>query len=456
MRTVFDRELVKKYDKPGPRYTSYPPATEFTEKVTVEDYKRKLLESNSRKTPLSLYFHIPFCESGCYYCGCNIIISHRKGIEKPYLERVYKEMDMLSELIDKDRKVDQLHWGGGTPNYLDADEIREFMEEIRKRFEFTENAEVSIEIDPRYATDEQLRTIKEVGFNRISMGLQDLDERVQKAVNRIQPYSLMVDIMGKLRDLGFESINIDLIYGLPYQTVESFKRTVEKVIELSPDRVAVYSFAYVPWVKPIQKRIDPKTLPSPEEKLSILEMVVEEFQRAGYVYIGMDHFAKPEDELAVAQREGKLWRNFQGYTTRKGVELIGIGATSIGMLYDSYFQNYKTLKDYNDAIDSDRLATFRGVILNEDDMIRREVIMDIMCNLGVNFDKIENMFGIRFEDYFEEELENLKELEEDGLIEVKGRSIRVLPVGRLLIRNVAMVFDAYLKRKKELKFSRTI
>ena len=456
MRTVFDRELVKKYDKPGPRYTSYPPATEFTEKVTVEDYKRKLLESNSRKTPLSLYFHIPFCESGCYYCGCNIIISHRKGIEKPYLERVYKEMDMLSELIDKDRKVDQLHWGGGTPNYLDADEIREFMEEIRKRFEFTENAEVSIEIDPRYATDEQLRTIKEVGFNRISMGLQDLDERVQKAVNRIQPYSLMVDIMGKLRDLGFESINIDLIYGLPYQTVESFKRTVEKVIELSPDRVAVYSFAYVPWVKPIQKRIDPKTLPSPEEKLSILEMVVEEFQRAGYVYIGMDHFAKPEDELAVAQREGKLWRNFQGYTTRKGVELIGIGATSIGMLYDSYFQNYKTLKDYNDAIDSGRLATFRGVILNEDDMIRREVIMDIMCNLGVNFDKIENMFGIRFEDYFEEELENLKELEEDGLIEVKGRSIRVLPVGRLLIRNVAMVFDAYLKKKKELKFSRTI
>ncbi len=456
MRTVFDRELVKKYDRPGPRYTSYPPATEFTEKVTVEDYKRKLLESNSRKTPLSLYFHIPFCESGCYYCGCNIIISHRKGIEKPYLERVYKEMDMLSELIDKDRKVDQLHWGGGTPNYLDADEIREFMEEIRKRFEFTENAEVSIEIDPRYATDEQLRTIKEVGFNRISMGLQDLDERVQKAVNRIQPYSLMVDIMGKLRDLGFESINIDLIYGLPYQTVESFKRTVEKVIELSPDRVAVYSFAYVPWVKPIQKRIDPKTLPSPEEKLSILEMVVEEFQRAGYVYIGMDHFAKPEDELAVAQREGKLWRNFQGYTTRKGVELIGIGATSIGMLYDSYFQNYKTLKDYNDAIDSGRLATFRGVILNEDDMIRREVIMDIMCNLGVNFDKIENMFGIRFEDYFEEELENLKELEEDGLIEVKGRSIRVLPVGRLLIRNVAMVFDAYLKKKKELKFSRTI
>ncbi|MDQ7038145.1 MAG: oxygen-independent coproporphyrinogen III oxidase [Aquificota bacterium] len=456
MRTVFDRDLVKKYDRPGPRYTSYPPATEFTEKVTVEDYRKKLLESNSRKTPLSLYFHIPFCESGCSYCGCNIIISHRKGIERPYLERVYKEMDMISQLIDPDRKVSQLHWGGGTPNYLDSEEIREFMDEIKKRFRFTEGAEVSIEIDPRYATDEQLRTIKEVGFNRISMGLQDLDERVQKAVNRIQPYSLMVDIMGKLRDLGFESINIDLIYGLPYQTVESFRKTVEKVIELNPDRVAVYSFAYVPWVKPIQKHIDPGTLPPPEEKLSILEMVVEEFQNAGYVYIGMDHFAKPEDELAVAQRKGELWRNFQGYTTRKGVELIGIGATSIGMLHDSYFQNYKTLREYNEAIDSGKLATFRGVILNGDDMIRREVIMDIMCNLGVSFRKIEDMFGIRFEDYFSEELENLRELEEDGLIEVRDRSIRILPAGRLLIRNVAMVFDAYLKNKKELKFSRTI
>ncbi len=456
MRTVFDRDLIKKYDRPGPRYTSYPPATEFTESVTEEDYKKKLLESNKRKTPLSLYFHIPFCESGCYYCGCNIIISHRKGIERPYLERVYKEMDMLVPLIDKSRKVVQLHWGGGTPNYLDSQEIEEFMGEIRKRFEFDEDAEISIEIDPRYATDEQLETIRRVGFNRISMGLQDLDERVQRAVNRIQPYSLMVDIMRKLRDLGFQSINIDLIYGLPYQTRESFERTVEKVIELDPDRVAVYSFAYVPWVKPIQKHIDPKTLPSPEEKLNILEMVIEKFQDAGYVYIGMDHFAKPTDELAIAQKEGKLWRNFQGYTTKKGVELIGIGATSIGMLYDSYFQNYKTLRDYNNAIDSGRLATFRGYILNDDDFIRREVIMDIMCNLGVEFEKIEKMFNIKFEDYFEKELEELKELEEDGLIEIKNRKIKITPVGRMLIRNVAMVFDVYLRNKKELKFSRTI
>ncbi len=456
MRTVFDRDLIRKYDRPGPRYTSYPPATEFTEKVTEEDYRRKLLESNSRRTPLSLYFHIPFCESGCYYCGCNIIISHRKGIERPYLERVYREMDMLTELLDRERKVVQLHWGGGTPNYLDADEIEEFMGEIKKRFDLSEDAEVSIEIDPRFATDHQLRVMREVGFNRISMGLQDLDEKVQRAINRIQPYSLMVETMRKLRDLGFQSVNIDLIYGLPYQTRESFERTVEKVIELGPDRIAVYSFAYVPWVKPIQKHIDPKTLPSAEEKLSILEMVVEKFQDAGYVYIGMDHFARPEDELAVAQRRGELWRNFQGYTTRKGVELLGIGATSIGMLQDSYFQNYKTLREYNVAIDEGHLPTYRGYILNEDDFIRREVIMDIMCNLRVSYEKIDSMFGIRFEEYFAKELEELRELEEDGLIRVRDRRIEILPVGRMLIRNVAMVFDAYLKTKKELKFSKTI
>ncbi|HIQ31760.1 MAG TPA: oxygen-independent coproporphyrinogen III oxidase [Aquifex aeolicus] len=456
MRTVFDRKLVEKYDRPGPRYTSYPPATEFSESVGEKRYREKLLESNSRRTPLSLYFHIPFCESGCYYCGCNIIVSHRKGIEKPYLRRVYREMDAVSSLIEEGRKVEQLHWGGGTPNYLEPEEIEEFMGEIRKRFSFSKDAEVSIEIDPRYATDEQLRTIKDAGFNRVSMGLQDLDERVQRAVNRIQPYELMKSIMEKLRGMGFESINIDLIYGLPFQTRESFQRTVDKVIELGPDRIAVYSFAYVPWVKPIQKYIDPKTLPPPEEKLSILEMVIDRFQDAGYLYIGMDHFAKPTDELAQAQREGKLWRNFQGYTTRKGVELIGFGATSIGMLYDSYFQNYKTLREYNEAIDCGRLPVFRGCILNGDDFIRREVIMDIMCNLGVNFKKIEDMFDVVFEDYFEKELEELTELERDGLIELGDRRIRILPAGRLLIRNVAMVFDAYLRSGKELKFSKTI
>ena len=333
MRAIFDRRLIERYDKAGPRYTSYPPATEFTEDITYKDYEKKLLESNERKTPLSLYFHIPFCESACWFCGCNVIISHRKDVSRSYLEYMYKEMDMLSPLIDKRRKVIQLHWGGGTPNFLNNEEIIELMEEIKKRFDIDPDGEISIEIDPRYLSEGQLETIREVGFNRISMGVQDFDEDVQRAINRIQPEDLMKRVMKDLRDLGFSSINIDLIYGLPYQTYEKFERTIEKTIELSPDRVAVFNFAYVPWLKPLQRKLDPSTLPPPEEKLKILEMTVEKFQDAGYVFIGMDHFAKPDDELSIAQKKGELWRNFQGYTTKKGVELIGIGATSIGSSY---------------------------------------------------------------------------------------------------------------------------
>jgi len=385
MRTIFDRNLVRKYDRPGPRYTSYPPATEFTEEVGEEDYRRKLVESNARKTPLSLYFHIPFCESGCYYCGCN------------YLRRVYREM----ELIDRSRKVVQLHWGGGTPNYLTPEEIEEFMGEIRKRFSFSEDAEVSIEIDPRFATDHQLRVIRDAGFNRISMGLQDLDERVQRAINRIQPYSLMVEVMGKLRDLGFHSINIDLIYGLPHQTRSSFEKTVEKVIELDPDRIAVYSFAYVPWVKPIQKRIDPGL------RLHRNGSLCEARRRAG---------GSPAQGRTLEKLSGL--HNAQGGRTLRNRGYLHRNAS--------------------------------GFLLSE---LQNP---EIMCNLGVNFRKIDDRFGIVFEDYFEKELEELRELEEDGLIRVKDRRIEILPAGRMLIRNVAMVFDAYLRTKKELRFSKTI
>jgi len=456
MKAEFNKELIKKYDRPGPRYTSYPPATEFTEDVNSNHYIKKLIESNQRKTPLSLYFHIPFCEQRCLYCGCNVIISHKKGIEVPYLERVYREVQLVSQYLDKDRKVIQLHWGGGTPNYLEPEQIKAFFEEIVKRFPIDENAEISIELDPRYLTDEQIKTIKEVGFNRVSLGIQDLNPKVQCVVNRIQPYELIKEKIEKLREAGFESINVDLIYGLPYQTKESFEETVDKVIELNPDRIATYSFAYIPDIKPHQQLLPKESLPSAEEKLRILEMIIDKFQSAGYIYIGMDHFAKPHDELAVAQRKRELWRNFQGYTTKKGVELLGFGATSIGMLYDSYFQNFKTLREYNNAVDKGEIPVFRGYILSEDDFIRREVIMDIMCNLGVDFKKIENMFEIDFKNYFEKELEELKGMEEDGLIKIEEEKIRILPVGRLLIRNVAMVFDAHLRRKRELKFSRTI
>lgn len=456
MKVEFNEKLIKKYDRPGPRYTSYPPATEFNESTGADEYVKKLVESNSRHTPLSLYFHIPFCEQRCLYCGCNVIISHRKGIEVPYLERVYKELKLVSQYIDKERKVSQLHWGGGTPNYLDTAQIEEFFQEIRKNFDFEKDAEISIEIDPRFATKEQIKTIKKVGFNRVSIGVQDLDPKVQQTVNRVHPLPVVKRVVDNLREEEFHSINIDLIYGLPYQTVESFKKTIEQVIELNPDRLAIYSFAYVPWIKPHQKLMPQEAFPSAEEKLSILNMVIDLLQEAGYVYIGMDHFAKPDDELAIAQREGKLWRNFQGYTTRKGVELLGFGATSIGMLYDGYFQNYKTLREYNVSVDAGKIPVFRGYVLNEDDIIRREVIMDIMCNLGLDYDRVEQEFGIKFEDYFERELEELKELESDGLIKVSGRQIKILPVGRLLIRNVAMVFDAHLRKKKELRFSRTV
>ncbi len=456
MKTVFNESLIKKYDRPGPRYTSYPPATEFHEGVKEEDYKGMLLQSNLSKRPISLYFHIPFCESACWFCGCNVIISHRKDVSRRYLDYVYREMEMLKCYLDTSRPVVQLHWGGGTPNFLSNEEIREFFGKIKEVFNILPDAEISVEIDPRYLSEGQLETLREVGFNRISMGLQDLDPEVQRAINRIQPYELMQRVMKDLRSLGFKSINIDLIYGLPYQTPEKFRKTLLQTIELDPDRTAVFNFAYVPWLKPLQRKIDPSTLPPPEDKLTILEMTIDLFQKAGYVFIGMDHFAKPEDELAQAQREGTLWRNFQGYTTKKGVDLIGIGATSIGMLHEGYFQNYKTIREYYLALDSGKLPTMRGYILTEEDFIRREVIMELMCNFRCDFDKIDQSFGIRFEEHFSSELEELADMERDGLLKLKERSIRVLPEGRLLIRNIAMVFDQHIKTKKEQRFSRTI
>ncbi|MCS7196952.1 MAG: oxygen-independent coproporphyrinogen III oxidase [Aquificaceae bacterium] len=456
MKTVFNENLIKKYDRPGPRYTSYPPATEFHEGVGEKDYIEKLLQSNLKASPLSLYLHIPFCESACWFCGCNVIISHRKDVTRRYLDYVYREIEMLGKYLDTSRPVVQLHWGGGTPNFLSNEEIRELSGRIRETFRVDPDAEVSVEIDPRYLSEGQLETLREVGFNRVSMGLQDLDPEVQKAINRVQTYQLMERVMKDLRSLGFKSVNIDLIYGLPYQTPEKFRKTIEQTIELQPDRVAVFNFAFVPWLKPLQRKIDPSTLPPPEDKLTILEMTIDMFQKAGYLFIGMDHFAKREDELAQAQREGTLWRNFQGYTTKKGVDLLGIGATSIGMLYDGYFQNYKTIRDYYLAIEGGRLPILRGYLLGDEDILRREVIMDLMCNFRCEFEKIERAFDIDFEEHFSQELEELSDMEREGLLKLEDRAIKVLPEGRLLIRNIAMVFDQYVKGKKEQRFSRTI
>jgi len=456
MDVIFSEELIKKYDKPGPRYTSYPPATEFDPKFGREHFIKHLRESNEKGKPLSLYFHIPFCESACYFCGCNVVINRIRGREIPYLRRLEKEINLLKRYLDFSREVVQLHWGGGTPNYLTKEQTEWLFNLIRENFNISPDAEISVEIDPRSVDFEYLKLYRNLGFNRISAGVQDFNPSVQKAVNRIQPYPLVEKVISQIRELGFSSVNIDLIYGLPYQTPESFKDTVRKTIALNPDRVAVYNFAYVPWLKPLQRRIDPKTLPQPRQKLEMLKIAIEEFTSAGYVYIGMDHFAKPTDELVLAQREGKLWRNFQGYTTKKGVDLIGIGMTSISMLERYYGQNYKTIRPYYFALDGGVLPTFRGIELNRDDLIRREVITELICNFRLDKGQIETKFGIDFDTYFESELEELKPMEEDGLLTLSSEGIRVTPLGRLLIRNICMVFDIYTKRRKERRFSRTI
>ena len=456
MEVLFSQELIKKYDRPGPRYTSYPPATEFSEKFGSDYYTRHLLESNEKGKPLSLYFHIPFCENACWFCGCNVVINRIRGREVPYLQRLKREINLLKRYLDFSRDVVQLHWGGGTPNYLTKEQTEWLFNLIRENFNISPDAEISVEIDPRSVDFEYLKLYRDLGFNRISAGVQDFNPTVQKAINRIQPYPLMERVVSQIRQLGFKSLNIDLIYGLPYQTPESFKDTVRKTIALNPDRVAVYNFAYVPWLKPLQRRIDPQTLPQPRQKLEMLKIAIEEFTSAGYVYIGMDHFAKPTDELVLAQREGKLWRNFQGYTTKKGVDLIGIGISSISMLDRYYGQNYKTVRPYYQAVDGGVLPTFRGIELNRDDLIRREVITELICNFRLEKRDIEAKFGIDFDTYFERELEELKPMEEDGLLTLSSDGIKVTPLGRLLIRNICMVFDVYTKRRREKRFSRTI
>ncbi|WP_028950083.1 oxygen-independent coproporphyrinogen III oxidase [Sulfurihydrogenibium subterraneum] len=453
----FDLDMIKKYDKPAPRYTSYPPATEFTHNIDKKEYVKKIIQSNERKTPLSLYFHIPFCENACHFCGCNVIITRRKEVVKPYLDHLYKEMDLYKNLIDtNNRKVVQLHWGGGTPNYLSDEETVELFNEIKKRFIIDPQAEVSIEIDPRHVDKDRIFLLKEIGFNRVSFGIQDFNPKVQEAVNRIQPEEMIFNVMSWLKHAGFESVNIDLIYGLPYQTLETFSETIEKTIKLNPDRIAVFNFAYVPWLKRLQRNIDEKTLPPPEEKLKILQMTIEKLTNAGYVFIGMDHFAKPNDELAIAQRERTLHRNFQGYTTKAQAELFGFGATSISMLYDGYVQNYKVLRDYYETIESGNLPIERGVYLNQDDIIRRDVIMKLMCHFRLVKSEISEKYNINFDTYFETELNQLQDMEKDGLLKLYPDRIDITPIGRLLIRNIASTFDVYLRNKKERRFSKAI
>lgn len=453
-----DLELIQKYNVPGPRYTSYPPATRFGENYTEADARADLQASNAGSRDLSLYFHIPFCETLCWFCGCTTVITlnHRQG--SSYIDFLAREMDLARPLLRPDRRVVQLHWGGGSPTFLSSTEIRALGTAIRDRFILAPDVEAGVEIDPRRLSQDHVVALREVGFNRASLGVQDFDPEVQQAVHRIQPRDLTAQVIGWIRDAGFSSVNLDLIYGLPNQTVDSFRRTLDQILELRPDRLAVFNYAHVPWLKPSQKIFEKRlNLPSPETKLQLLKLVIETLtNEAGYLYVGMDHFARPGDELAVAQSQRTLQRNFQGYSTRGGADICSFGMSAISQTAGAYWQNDKRLEAYYASLNEKRLPIVRGYRLSADDHFRRATIMELMCNLGLDFQTMSRRLGVEFADYFAPELEGLEDMEADGLVQRSATRLDITNLGRLLVRNVAMRFDAYLPKAQERKFSRTI
>lgn len=453
----FDIELIRRYDRAGPRYTSYPTALELHEQFNGDDYRRHIALSNARGGPLSLYFHIPFCDTVCYYCACNKIITKNRGHAQPYLDHLQREIELQAALFDQNRVVDQLHWGGGTPTFLNFEQMQQLMAVTSQQFKLRtdDTGEYSIEIDPRETGDQTIAQLRQLGFNRISLGVQDFDADVQRAVNRIQSEQQTFAVIQAARNEGFRSIGIDLIYGLPLQTVESFAKTLDKVLTAAPDRFSVFNYAHLPSRFKTQRQIKEADLPPPTVKLDILQMIIRRLLEAGYVYIGMDHFARPGDELAVAQRNGKLYRNFQGYSTHSDCDLIGLGITSIGRVGDAFMQNVKDLASYAKRVDEGNLPIFKGVELDLDDKIRGAVISQLICHFELDFADIENKFAICFADYFAEELDALTAMIEDGLLTKTGQGILVLPAGRLLIRNICMVFDRYLTQKSQ-QFSKVI
>lgn len=456
---VFNSDLIKRYDQTGPRYTSYPTALQFDSSFKTNDYRRAAVDSNNSRRGLSLYFHIPFCDTVCFFCACNKIATKDRSKAQPYLERVHREIEMQSALFDSLRPVKQLHWGGGTPTFISLDQMRALMDKTRQHFRLLDNdeGEYSIEIDPREATRDTIFTLREIGFNRLSLGVQDFDERVQIAVNRIQPEAVTNEVIQAARDAGFRSISIDLIYGLPFQTAKNFDRTLDRIIAISPDRLSIFNYAHLPERFKPQRRINAQDLPPAEEKLEILRRANQKLSDAGYVYIGMDHFAKPEDELARHQRAGTLYRNFQGYSTHADCDLVGLGVTSIGMVGAVYSQNHRTLDDYFASIDRGELAVAHGIQLSLDDLMRRDVITQLICNFRLALFAYERKWRVHFEDYFAAEIEQLEQMALDGLLVLDQDGIRVLPAGRMFIRNICMVFDAYLKQEdNRARFSKVL
>ncbi len=458
---IISGDLIKKYDFPGPRYTSYPTAVQFTENFKLPDYRHCVHDTNAEliPRPLSLYIHLPFCDTVCYYCACNKIITKNKQHARPYLENLHKEIQYQGAMFDDDRLVEQLHWGGGTPTFISHQQMYDLMGAIRENFKLSDDGqeEYAIEIDPRTLEEDTLSVLRSIGFNKVSFGVQDFNPEVQRAVNRIQSYEETKDVIKTARENNFHTINIDLIYGLPLQTESSFTDTIEKVIELSPERISVYNYAHLPHMFKTQKQISEEDLPSASVKLKILQQAIRMLTKAGYLYIGMDHFSKPDDELAIAQKNGNLYRNFQGYSTHGNCDVVGMGITSIGKIGDCYSQNVKTLDEYDEIISKRQIPVFRGYMLDTDDLLRREVIARLICHFRLEFSQIEEMYINDFNRYFFNEMKEIKLMEGDGLLLVDDEKIDVSQTGRFFIRNICSVFDKYFNRSDRItQFSRMV
>ncbi len=455
---MLDFAKFTKYSKPGPRYTSYPTALEFSDAYEYDTYLSKLQNQDSSR-PLSLYFHLPFCRNACYFCGCNVVFTSKEDKKVRYIDYLKREMKILSRYLDTSREVMQLHFGGGTPTFFSAEQLKEIIDAIKETFpNFASDAEVSCEIDPRHIDEAQMKVMSDAGFNRVSFGIQDFDEKVQVAVHRVQPYDITKKAMDLARKYNMISVNVDLIYGLPYQSLETFKKTLELSVSLDPDRFAVFNYAHVPWLKKTMRKIDETTLPTPAEKLNIMQYTIDFLEGKGYKMIGMDHFAKPEDELFKAIEKGELHRNFQGYTTKGGADLVGVGLTSIGEGVDYYAQNFKDMPSYEAAIDADRLPFERGVVHTEDDLIRQYVIMELMSNFKLDIKRFEAAFNVNFKEYFGDAIEALKPFVDEELLSISDEKIECSQTGTLLIRNICMPFDAYMKKHAASKktFSKTV
>lgn len=456
---IFDPQIIRRFDVSGPRYTSYPTADRFVEAFDAAAYRswlgKRTIGGIGRA--LSLYFHIPFCNTICYYCACNKIITKDHGRSAKYLRYLGKEMALQAEALDGPHDVIQLHWGGGTPTFLSHDEMRRLMEMTRQHFRMLPDGEYSIEVDPRKVDRETVQLLAELGFNRMSVGVQDFDPRVQAAVNRIQSLEETRVVIEAAREFGFKGISVDLIYGLPKQNVISFNHTLDEVVKLSPDRLSIYNYAHLPNLAKPQRRINEADLPSPDAKLQIMQLAIRRLTDAGYVFIGMDHFAKPDDELAVAQRQGRLHRNFQGYSTHAEADLLAFGVSAIGKVGPTYCQNYRTLEEYYDALDQGQLPVMRGLELTADDLLRRSIIQALMCHFELSIESIEIAHLIDFKSYFAAELADLAEMEAAGLLSIDDQWITVEPKGRILVRVIAMVFDKYLRSDRErVRYSKVI